>query len=182
MRCTHQDAGEQGGMCQIWTQSQRVSASPPHTLILHYRLHEEWLTERLIMLPSARWLAGSKTRIIWLLHQPKCEATVSDICVSEQTSQEKWKDPYVSISTQIIYFRWGLPQCCWQLSLLLESCIIRSFCLLSKSAKTARLHGWGRENHWTHGFCWEEGGFWCSSFLEPHSTLWYFIRHFFFLM
>lgn len=98
---------------------------------------------------------------------------------------EKWKDPYVSISTQIIYFRWGLPQCCWQLSLLLESCIIRSFCLLSKSAKTARLHGWGRENHWTHGFCWEEGGFWCSSFLEPHSTLWYFIRHlrffFFFL-
>lgn len=37
-----------------------------------------------------------------------------------------------------------LSQCCWQLSLHLGSCIIRSFILLSKSAKTARLHGWGR--------------------------------------
>lgn len=56
-----------------------------------------------------------------------------------------------------IYLVGGLPQCCWQLSLLLGSCIIRSVCLLSRSAKTARLHGWRREKHWTHRFWWEKG-------------------------
>lgn len=103
-------------------------------------------------------------------------------------------EKYMSISTQICsflfigvcVFGWvgggGLPRCCWQLSLLLGFCIIRRFCLLSKSAKTARLHGWGRETHWTHGFWWEEGALWCSSFMQARSTLWYFISWVFFFL
>lgn len=56
-----------------------------------------------------------------------------------------------SAHKMVVFF---LPQCCWQLSLLLGSGIIRSFCFWSKSAKTARLHGWGKgeKKHWTHGF------------------------------
>lgn len=131
------------------------------------------------MLPSARWLAGSRTRIIRLLHQPKLSGhSFWHLRVWANITGKIKRSVYVNQHANVFIYLFAVGGGCLS---VVGSCLffwsLVSLQAFALSAKPARLHGWGREKHWTHGFWWEEGALWCSSFMETHSTLWYFIRH-----
>lgn len=101
---THQDAGEQGGRCQIWTQSQRMSASPPQMLILHRRLHEEWVTERLRrFLHLSGWQAARQASPACCISQSVRPQFLASKCLDKHHRNNK-KDLLMSISTQNVFF------------------------------------------------------------------------------